>query len=221
MALHRTNGLTVVELVVAMAVTSMVALTVTGAFMALNTAVEHSDEHYLHVQTARCVSRLVQAALRKSKLVTAAEQGGLVLWAGDTNEDGKINISEVLVFRYLDVESKLEQAKVVFPDSMDPDTRAALDVHKALADLDDVAAVREMMATDFPDYYCNEELATHVLSHSVYPDEAAPLTRMLKLRVTIGTARRSITVYPSGALRDDETDRVGLSEGEYVLIDPS
>ena len=212
------SGLTIAELALAMAITALVGLSVTGVFMAMSTAQAHSDQHYLYAQTARCAARHVQVALRKAKLVTAADDTGLVLWARDSNGDGSINVSELLVFAYGSASGELEQVRIVFPESMPAETRAALDVGKSLASVTSVAGVQVMMQNDFPSYYVRELLADGVLELSRDLAPAPPLTRTVKLRIKVGKAKRNVVAYACATLRDDNTDRVGTASGEYVLL---
>ena len=216
----RPGGLTVAELVLAMDITGVVGLSVSGVFMALSTAQAHSEDHQTYVQTARCTARHVQRILRKAKLVVAADAGGLLVWSEDTNGDGLINVSELVAFLYDDPRKELEQKRVVFTASMAAATREALDVRIALADLDDLTALDAKVQSAFPQYYVEELLADNVREFTGELDAAAPRTKTVKLRLKIGTAKRSVTVYACATIRADETARVGTSGGEYVLTTP-
>jgi len=195
-------------------------MSVSGVFMALSTAKAHTENHQTNVQTARCTARHVQRILRKAKLVVAADGGGLLVWGEDTNDDDRINISELVGFAYDDQRRELEQRRVVFPASMLPATRDALDVGIELAGLSDPTALHEKAQSEFPQYYVEEVLADNVLEFTGELDAAAPLTKTVKLRLKIGTEKRSVTVYACATLRVDEIARVGSSDGVYVLMTP-
>ena len=216
----RPGGLTIAELVLAMAITGVVGLSVSGVFMALSTAQAHSEDHQTYVQTARCTARHVQRILRKAKLIVAADAEGLLVWSEDTNGDGLINISELVGFVYDEQGKVLEQKRVAFPASMSPATRDALDVHMALADLSDLADLDAKAQSTVPQYYVEELLADNVREFTGELDAAAPLTKTVKLRLKIGTEKRVVTVYACATLRADETTRVGTSGGVYVLTTP-
>ena len=216
----RTNGFTAVEVLLAMVVTSLVALTVTSVFMALSTAQQHCEDQYLYVQEARNTARYLQARLRKARLLTAADSSGMVLWAQDANANGLINVSELRVITYDAAARTLRESRVAFPDSLSADTRAALDVTKTVASLSVPANVKLALQQDYAAYYQEETLAGRIRGFSVQPDAAAPMTRLVKVRLTIGSDQRSMTLYASASLRADYTSHLGLSGGQYVLIVP-
>ena len=83
------SGFTLVELVMAISITTIIGLAVAGASMALSTAHAHSESRYGSIETARSAMRRIQSSLRAAALVTYVHSNGhkLGYWAGDENED--------------------------------------------------------------------------------------------------------------------------------------
>ena len=86
MSRRHERAFSIAELVLALAITGMIGLSVTGVYMVLSTAQAHTDEHYEHLQSSAGVRRLLERTLRRSRLVLAAGSDGLALWAGDDND---------------------------------------------------------------------------------------------------------------------------------------
>jgi len=214
-----TAGFTIAEIVLALSIASVIGLSVAMVSMALSTAHEHSLERDVHVQTARSVIRTVESIISKSRLVTGRSPSDLSLWASDANNDGLINVSELVVLTYNSAAGHIAQTQVVFPDAMSESMRAALDEGKLLKDVLDPTSVREMMLVEFPSYCRQTTLAENVLGVSVTTDVDPPKTCVVKLKVQVGTPDWSMTLYGGAALRADSTRLVGtLGDGTYVLV---
>jgi prepilin-type N-terminal cleavage/methylation domain-containing protein len=99
------RGFTLLELTMAIAITSVIALSVAGVSMGLSRAYANSEGYYQTSQNARSAMMGVQSLLRKAKLVLSVSDDGVVFWAQDVNGDGRINRSEVTTLIY-DKESR-------------------------------------------------------------------------------------------------------------------
>lgn len=216
----RTTGFTIAELVLAMAIASVVGLSVAVVSTALSTAHEHSMENDVHVQTARSVIRRIESEIRKSKLVVKQGATELALWSSDADESGSINISELKVIGYDASADRVELTRVVFPDDMDATTREALDIEISLSEINDASSVTDEILNQLPSYVQQTTLADNVLDVSVSTDEPPPKTRVVKFKVQIGTPESNVTLYGGAALRADRTDWLVRNGDDYTIVPP-
>jgi len=199
----------------AMSITAVIGLTVAGVAIALSTAHAHSQDYYQSIQTNRSAVMQIQRSIRKTKLITATDGSSLVAWAGDTNANGLINLSELLLLSYDQASGELVEYRVVFPDSMDAQTRLALDVESTLATVMDPAAVEAMLTED---QYCQRLViasAVKDFSVSAWPD--VPLSRLVRFQLTVGQGQRDLTLRSAACMRADMIEAVGISDDQYVL----
>lgn len=209
------KGLTLAELVLAMAITAVIGLAATGVTLAVSNINEEAESYYEYLQSGRVAASRLERTLRSARLVTVAEDSKIVAWTRDRVDKGNINVSEVTKI-YLNTNTKrLMLRRTVFPDSMDQATREALDVSVPLSDLTDPSVVHaESM---YPQYDVTRVLARNVWEFTVYPDEPAPLTGTLKFRLVVGSYPQTVTRYGAVTLRASKVSRVAVANGTYVL----
>ena len=90
------NGLTLVELLVALIVTSIVLTAVVTLAYALGTVNDATDDMSRKQAQIRFATLKISDLIRHCKLVCYASADELVVWTGDVNADGKINIGELV-----------------------------------------------------------------------------------------------------------------------------
>jgi len=196
------KALTLPELVMAVSITALVGLAVATVASALSYAHGRSDAMRESIQSARMAMMRTGAELRKARLVGCAADGRIVLWAGDADEDGDINVSEVVLVRYDDEEATVEQWQVVFPPSMPPETREALDVALTVEQLADGAAVEAYISqATYAGYLAQWVLAAEVADFETGWDAAPPETRLVTLRLAVGPADQRMTLSTAVRLR--------------------
>ncbi|MHC4562571.1 MAG: PulJ/GspJ family protein [Planctomycetota bacterium] len=210
-----TKGFTLIELVAAMAVISVMGMTIAGVAMVLSTAHQHGEDYHECVQTGRVIMMNLQRTLRGARLVTAAQSDLVVLWEEDTDGNGQINISEVTVFRWDSGSRKLVRRRVVFPSDWSQGTRDFYDVAIPLWYVTDVSL--NDLAYYF--YYWGEDvtLAENIEAFALRVSPDAPLTTNVIVEMTVQQAARSLTLRSATWLRADCTDRVGMVGADYVL----
>jgi len=205
-------------MVTALVITSVIGLAVGGVSIALSRAHEQSEEYYRYLQSGRVASSRLEALLRQSQLVTAADQGALVLWMGDTNGDGEINISELRrVYRDAST-GQLLQRTVEIPGQIGGWLKWLLDPQVSLSSVTQATVADDTLG--WPAYDQQHVLATDVKSFVVHPDAAAPLTKFVGFRLEVGGPDTSVTIVGGGAVRAEKTGWVGMSDGQYVLQPP-
>lgn len=209
------SGLTLAETVMAMSVTLVIGLAVAGVGSALSNVQASSDQYYKHMHNGRVATIRLQATVRKAQLVTAASSGALLIWATDERSPGQINVSEIVSVYRDPATRQLIERSIVFPDTMSGDLRSMLDTVVPLS------AVTDISVADNPigpaQYDLQRVLAHDVDDFEVYCDTPAPLTRMVKFRLTVGDNADVVRVHGGAALRADKVADVGKSGDDYVL----
>jgi len=90
------NGFTLVELLLALVITAIITAAVATLAFALNSANDLSNDMSEKQAYMRFAALRVSDLVRQSKLVCYASADEIAVWAGDTNNDEKINIDEVV-----------------------------------------------------------------------------------------------------------------------------
>jgi hypothetical protein len=203
-------------MVLAMAILALIGLAIAGVAFALTGAYSNSQDYYQCLQTSRITSMRIQADLRKAKLIASASSDSLVLWDGDVNGDGNINLSEIVILDWNSSAKQLWDERVVYPASMDAATKAALDISVPLSTLTDVAGAKTYLRAR--QYYQCTTLATGVTSMQFAVTPAAPLSVMATGHMTITEGRKSLSMSLSASLRADSTEDVDDDDGVYTLV---
>lgn len=90
------KAFTLVELLVALIVTSIVITAVATLAFALGTANDATDDLNLKQAQVRFTTLRIQELIRHSKLICFVSSDDLALWRADDNNDGNINIGELV-----------------------------------------------------------------------------------------------------------------------------
>jgi prepilin-type N-terminal cleavage/methylation domain-containing protein len=90
------NGFTLVELLVALVVTSIVLTAIATLAFALNTATNSSDDVSIKQAHLRFATLRIQELIRHSKLICSVSNDDMAIWRADDNNDENINIGELV-----------------------------------------------------------------------------------------------------------------------------
>jgi len=90
------RGLTLVELMVALVVTGVVLAAVATLAYALGTAHDAADDTSQKQAQVRYATLRISELIRHCKLVCSATDEDFAIWRADDNEDGQVNISELV-----------------------------------------------------------------------------------------------------------------------------
>ena len=91
-----TKGFTLVELLIALVITSIILTAVATLAFAMGVANKATDDLSLKQAQVRFVTLKIQDLIRDSKLICFAGNDDMALWRADDNNDGNINISELV-----------------------------------------------------------------------------------------------------------------------------
>lgn len=90
------RAFTLVELLVTLVVTSIILLAVTTLAFAMSSATRASDDTSLKEGQLRQARLRIGELIRNCKLICAAPGNDLVVWQADPNNDGGINVRELV-----------------------------------------------------------------------------------------------------------------------------
>jgi len=95
-AKHSHNAFTLVELLVALVVTSIVLTAVATLAFALGTANDSADDTSRKQAQVRFATLRISELIRHCRLICAAAGNDLAIWSADDNDDGQLNINELV-----------------------------------------------------------------------------------------------------------------------------
>ena len=108
------NGFTLVELLVALVVTSIVLTAVTTLAFALSSANDAVGDISHKQSQLRSATLRIQELIRHSKLICAINDNDMAIWSADNNNDGRINIGELV---YLESGSNKDHINICYFES--------------------------------------------------------------------------------------------------------
>lgn len=207
------NAFTLMELMLAVAITSIIGLSIAGVSLALSRSYAHTQDFYSNLQTGRTSMSRMQDMLRKTKLVTSAGSDCLVVWTGDQEGTGfgQINRQELVMWIYNSAASEIRQYSIVYPDAL----LSALNVVQPLSTVLAAPSLTNLVNTDI--YSQSTVIATDVRAFRVTLDQAAPMARCVKLEITVGSVSAPVKLESAVRLRADATSKVVIQNSQYVL----
>jgi len=90
------QGFTLAELLVALMVTSIVLAAIATLAFALGAAYETSDDTSQKQAQVRFATLRISELIRNCKLICCVNDNDMAIWRADDNDDGQINISELV-----------------------------------------------------------------------------------------------------------------------------
>ena len=100
---YRNTGIptafTLTELLMALAITAMIGMSVVTLSTALSSAHASTGSMAEAISSGRYAMRSIDADVRKAALVTAFGNGEMVVWTGDEYADKQINVSELVLIQ--------------------------------------------------------------------------------------------------------------------------
>jgi len=90
------KGLTLVELLVALVVTSIILTAVATLAYAMSAANDATEDRGEKQAQVRCATLRISELIRQCKLICGAPGDDLAVWRADDNDDGQININELV-----------------------------------------------------------------------------------------------------------------------------
>jgi len=211
------QGLTMLELIIGIAITAMVGLSVAGVSSVLAGSYSQGEEYYRHMQSVRIGMLRLQSTVRKAHLVTEVSAEQMMLWHEPAGGDGQINPSELTLIKYDPGEDKVTQYQIVFPDWLDPDWRLWWDYQIDLQDMLDDPSFWAAVVRLHP-FVESTVYASGITDFRLSGGTSPPTTRLVTAHLTAGTGERAVHLRGSVAPRADRTGYLVSTYGEYVLV---
>lgn len=209
------RGFTLPQLLIALTITTMIGLAAGGVSMALSSAYEYGEDYHRSIQYSRAVMRRMHSVVSGSRLITAAGTTSMALWVSDANDNGVINITELLLVKYDSSGDQVSEYRIVFPSYWPDELKNVLNFQVSLNWCTSITNVTNYL-TGW--YYSQETvLADEISGFSVSPSASGPMSKMVEFTIQAGAAGRTLTLTSAASLRADWLDHVGISGGDYVL----
>jgi len=214
--MRRRIAFTLMELTLAMVITTIIGLSVAAATMVLSRAYANGENYADCVQNGRIAMQRIRRTVVRAKLVLQADNNNLMVWRQDANGDGQINLSEITQF-YVDAAARqLKMRQVVFPSSLSDVMRGVLDAPVPLQ----TALTSTSFFGNYGGAYTQDSpLAEDVDYLHVTTDEDPPYALFVQLEGRFVGGTQQLTLNNAAALRADRTAYVGSSDDGYVLLD--
>ena len=90
------NGLTLIELLLALVVTSIIMTAVATLAYAVSSANDATDDTSRKQAQIRSATLRISELIRHSRLICYADGDDIAVWRADDNDDGRINIGELV-----------------------------------------------------------------------------------------------------------------------------
>ena len=199
------GGLTLVELLMALAIVGLVAAAAASLlFSVAQATAARNDLRTLTVRQAVIEGRL-SAAARSSIKVLAVGNNYIVLWMADANGDGQVNISEMRRIEWDSPQDQLVSYVAAFPGNWTPQQIQAVDLAYPLSsDFNQITTTLKGQ-TWFP----ATPWATGItaMSFSVNPASAESAT-LISYQATLQTQAQSVLMVGAAALREPSSGGV-------------
>lgn len=194
---RRMQAMTLVELLLAMSITSIVTLAAGGMLTAVSYgSSERTDLRSLVVRQELIAHRLA-AVIRASRQVLDSDNNQLVLWVSDTNNDQTAQLSEVRWIERDTDKNEINMLQLVFPSNWTQEQIDTLDKDYV------TGSARTVQTATLTTYVQTERWADFVTDWLITPGSSAVSTsRLVNFRVTFGlTGKESQTMIGAAALR--------------------
>ncbi len=219
---RRTNGFTLAETVMSITMTALVGLSVAAASVALSSATSDGDDYFDCIQGGRNAMRQLASEIAESRLIVTTDNSGtrLVLWAGDANDNGQINLTELRLIDYSAGSKTITEYQVVYPAAWSESLRNAYDPDLSLSVAASASVTERWLVEN--SYVQSRTIGTGVESLTFTLPSDGPASRLVRIRMTVQTGDSDLTLQESAALRAPATGYVSQSDGgAYVLSLPA
>lgn len=216
---NRQRGFTLAEMVVGIAITSLVAVTIASTAAALSNAQSDGEESFRSLQSSRIAMRKVASTLRKARLVLGVDDDNLLLWMEDEDDTDRVNLTEMKLLSWDAFSGEIREYCVSPPNGTPDWLVGILDSDISL----DTAAknprgVLEWIHVHFWSSY--EVLAQDITDFEVVSESDNEVTgNLVKIKISAGSGDSAMTLRNAAKIRADITGRVASTNGTWVLVE--
>jgi len=198
MARHHRAGLTLVELLLALAITGVIGLTVTGIVQATSYGTKTDAELRSFVVRHAVLSNRLTAAVRSSRLVLGHGDGYIILWLRDSRENDLPNLSELMLIEHHDETNRIYCYRGTIPDVLSAIEQETADLpYELTSNFESITSTLKS-----GDYFEGELWADNVTECEIKLDMVNPqLARLVSFRITTTLGEKSDVTVGAAALR--------------------
>jgi hypothetical protein len=208
----RSYGLTIVELLLALAGTAFVSVAIVAMLSAVASGTNSRTDLRSSVVRQKTVTARLSAAIRSSQMVLVADDDLLVLWINDNDANGEPNLAEIQRVERDAATGELCAYKAPLTLAEEDNTEYTL-----ATDFDSVTNAIKSTGT-FP----REVWATGLHSWNVTFNADSPQdATLVSSRISIGEGNMRETVICAAALRNNGSTSFSSSSGELITSDES
>lgn len=193
---HRHSAFTIAELLIALTITSLIALTASGMlFATIRATDDRTDRRHVIVRSA-VIGKRITAEVHGALSFLAASDDEIVIWATDGNANGAVNLDEIVLLERDNATSELRRYAIVWPGGWDQATiDAANTVYTPAADFSAVAAAAKGTG-NFPASVWSTQLSVMGVTLDNATAQQARLAT-LRLALTVGDLVENVVVAAS------------------------
>jgi hypothetical protein len=217
--LASSSGMTLVELMLALSLATLIGLAITSMTVAVADAQKTTSDLNDSTQAARCSMVGVERLVGGARLVSEGDANSLSLWMGDLNGDGQVNADETIYLTYYPAQRVLRSRYIKFPGNINPAYKTLINVELALSQ-SAVADVLDALIGCGP-YIHENDVAVDVDSLEFKLMPAPPLTESVVISGRFSVSGQTVSLNTTVRLRADATSNVVDDGGEYVLNIPA
>lgn len=195
---RRLRGLTLVELLLALAITALIGAAIAAMFFAVSYGTSSRNDLRGLVVRQRTLTARLDASVRGSAQILAAGGDYVVLWMGDSRANKAPDLSELRRIEYDSAGKTLISYKAVFPAGW---TQAAIDAaDTSYALTADFNAVTKALKGN--SLWPSETWMTNVTEAALtYNNASASSATLVSYRFTLGSGTTAAPVAGAAALR--------------------
>jgi hypothetical protein len=190
--------MTLAELVVGMVLLSIVALAVSGLTMSLSDAYAGGERFYDSLQEARVSMLRIEAEVRKAKMLLSDDplsRRSFALWQEDRNDNDRVEVSELTVYRYTPGSSTLVRQTFSFP----PGSEFA-DMSLSPSVLDNPGMVW-LIAEWLKPYRQDAQLCHNLTACEFIADNRPPDSELFSVRMQAGESGKDVQLQTAVSLK--------------------
>jgi len=191
------RGLSLLELILALSITAMVATAISGMMSAVITGVSsRRDNRSLMIRANAAQTRLA-AYITPSRAVIEATDSDLVLWLEDAREGDTVHATEIRWLRYDPIQGTIDVCFVDFPDSWEQTAKDLAD-RQYDRDANWTAVLNLYLGSG---WVSNVPLVDGLEGVTVRTDAARPLdSRHIDYELDFSTSRGSLSTHVSATV---------------------
>lgn len=196
--MNKSTGFTIAEMLMALTVSSVIALAAGGLATGLGYSYQHQDDYRQTVQDASGVVREIRMQVTKAQLITGVWGTAVAFWT-DANSNMAASLSELTLVQYDAAAKQITETRLIFSSGWTPAQISAADVAMTMTEASTLATIQTKFTQNT--YAQKSVIAEDVQAFSVTGGAAGANNNVIQVTVTVGTGAKQISMRSQMALR--------------------